>query len=762
MSCSSMNEVMETNNEGPVCDSSLVTTPSGTVHTESTKCDGSYVETFSPANVEDGTSCIVTKANDQPPRSYHCGWFGLHPNWMKRFMTPKWALFWLCWAGAVQGLVVNGFINVVITTIERRFGLRSTQTGLVASGYDIASFLCLVPVSYFGGRLGASKPRWIGWGVAVMGLGAFVFALPHFLVGQYRATNSDRNVCTLAAAALSNGTSASVAALIEECHSAGGLPMANGGGQTSTMESENLSWNVWFFFTAQLLLGAGASPLYTLGVTYIDENVSKKMSSVYLGIYYTMAVVGPAAGYVIGGQLLLFYTDMFVVDASTLGLTPHSKVWVGAWWIGFVFMAAFCLLLAIPILAYPSSLPGSEKLEKVSEAHQGDSGSGGDRQETFTQIKQIPRALLALLRNPTFFFLNLAGASEGLVISGFAVFLPKLIENQFSVTAVWSALLMGIITVPAGGGGTFLGGYLVKKLHLSCSGIIKFCLFATIFAALFTVCFFLSCPNLTFAGVTASYFPHDNVQGIQAHTSEYRELYYLPKNLNNACNDRCACSRQSYEPICGADGVMYYSPCHAGCSEEINLENAKVYRDCTCINATFHGNQYGSYDAVNKMCESQCGNHLWIFVGLCCLVMFFTFGATMPALSATLRCVHDDQRSFALGIQWIKVRLLGTIPAPMIFGRLIDDTCILWQESSCDDHGACLVYDNAFMSKYMLLLALIGKACSILFFFGAWFYYIPPKALSNGNGYEEEKAGRKLAEANGHATPVTVTTVEKY
>jgi hypothetical protein len=27
----------------------------------------------------------------------------------------------------------------------------------------------------------------------------------------------------------------------------------------------------------------GASPLYTLGVTYIDENVSKKMSSVYLG-----------------------------------------------------------------------------------------------------------------------------------------------------------------------------------------------------------------------------------------------------------------------------------------------------------------------------------------------------------------------------------------------------------------------------------------------------------------------------------------------
>jgi hypothetical protein len=40
---------------------------------------------------------------------------------------------------------------------------------------------------------------------------------------------------------------------------------------------------MWLFFIGQLLHGAGASPLYTLGVTYIDENVSKKMSSVYLG-----------------------------------------------------------------------------------------------------------------------------------------------------------------------------------------------------------------------------------------------------------------------------------------------------------------------------------------------------------------------------------------------------------------------------------------------------------------------------------------------
>lgn len=40
---------------------------------------------------------------------------------------------------------------------------------------------------------------------------------------------------------------------------------------------------LWLFLLGQLLHGAGAAPLYTLGVTFIDENVSKKMSSVYLG-----------------------------------------------------------------------------------------------------------------------------------------------------------------------------------------------------------------------------------------------------------------------------------------------------------------------------------------------------------------------------------------------------------------------------------------------------------------------------------------------
>ncbi|KAH8411956.1 hypothetical protein KR222_003624 [Zaprionus bogoriensis] len=682
-----MATALESNNLSTICQVESAAAP---------KRNGNMNNNNSARSSRVGSAAEQSSEAPEPLEEQRFGWHRCQPQWLQRFCNAKWALFWLCWGGALQGLIVNGFVNVNISTIERRFGLRSRQTGLVASGYDLASFLCLVPVTYYGGRKGASKPCFIAIGLLLMGLGSLIFSLPHFLVGSYRATIAEANVCELEPQLGANQTT--VACELELDEEAVG---------------ESLTWTVWLFFAAQLLHGAGASPLFTLGVTYLDENVSTKMSSVYLGIYYTMAIIGPAIGYVVGGQLLLIYTDFVAVDAGELSLTSDSKVWIGAWWIGFLFAALVCLLISIPIFGFPKSLPGAEQLQqaKVSEAHTKKSvevkAEEHSKSSKRSCLGDLPHAVLTLFKNPTFFFLNLAGATEGLVIAGFAAFLPKQIENQFSISPVISALVMGLITVPAGGGGTFLGGYLVKKLNLACGGIIKMCLLATLVATFFTSCFLVSCPNVEFAGVTAAYAgAADSAISLEA-----------------PCNINCGCSHTNYDPICGADGVMYYSPCYAGCAKEQQLDTLKTYSNCSCIGAV---QPELEFEATNVMCESKCQS-LPYFVALCFVLMLFTFLATMPALSATLRCVQDEQRSFALGLQWIKVRLMGTIPAPLIFGALIDESCVLWHES-CDEQagGACLVYDNFYISRYMWLLALIGKVCSVVFFLGAWWCYVPP------------------------------------
>ena len=91
--------------------------------------------------------------------------------------NPKVILVCLCAAGVVQGMI---FTNVVISTIERRFGLDSTQSGFVAGSYDLGSLIAIVPITYFGGRPTASKPRYISAGMLMIALGSITFLLPHF------------------------------------------------------------------------------------------------------------------------------------------------------------------------------------------------------------------------------------------------------------------------------------------------------------------------------------------------------------------------------------------------------------------------------------------------------------------------------------------------------------------------------------------------------------------------------------------------------
>lgn len=63
----------------------------------------------------------------------------------------------------------------------------------------------------------------------------------------------------------------------------------------------------------------------------------------------------------------------------------------------------------------------------------------------------------------------------------------------------------GYMVVPAGGGGTFLGGYIVKRLNLRCRGIIRFCMICAVISLLAIFIFIIHCPNMPVAGITAPY-----------------------------------------------------------------------------------------------------------------------------------------------------------------------------------------------------------------------------------------------------------------
>lgn len=50
-------------------------------------------------------------------------------------------------------------------------------------------------------------------------------------------------------------------------------------------------------------------------------------------------------------------------------------------------------------------------------------------------------------------------------------------------------------------------------------------------------------------------------------------------NLTAACNFNCLCTETDMEPVCGNNGLTYFSPCHAGCADFSSRSN---FTNCAC------------------------------------------------------------------------------------------------------------------------------------------------------------------------------------
>lgn len=206
-----------------------------------------------------------------------CGLLSWRPTFLQRFAKAKWFLVFQCWFVLAQGMIVSGFSGVVISSLERRFSLKTNEVGLIVSCYDISAAIMAVVVSYYGHH---HKPKWLGIGAFILGIGCLLFALPHLLVGRYEPGSSTTNLC-----------------------SSDSFP-------TNLICKSAVWYHIFVFVLAEVFIGVGATPVYILGTAFIDENVRHSTSGIFLGIMYAVATFGPAIGFLLGGEFLNIYVDI--------------------------------------------------------------------------------------------------------------------------------------------------------------------------------------------------------------------------------------------------------------------------------------------------------------------------------------------------------------------------------------------------------------------------------------------------------------------
>ncbi|XP_077569983.1 solute carrier organic anion transporter family member 3A1-like [Stigmatopora nigra] len=587
---------------------------------------------------------------------------------------------------------VGAYLVSVLTTLERRFNLQSADVGVIASSFEMGNLALILFVSYFGAK--AHRPRLIGCGGMVMALGALLSALPEFLTHQYEYDAGDswraedgRDVC-------SNG---SRSARDDSAHKCG----------------DRAATNMMYLLLigAQVLLGIGATPVQPLGVAYIDDHVHRKDSSLYIGILFSTLVFGPACGFILGSVCTKVYVDAVFIDTSKLDITPEDPRWIGAWWGGFLLCGALLFVSALFMFGFPQSLD-DRVLESGGESRRAmlPSPLGSDCRakskagvhgfdmnaglSVCQHLRVIPRVTRHLLSNPVFSCVTLAACMEIAVVAGFAAFLGKYLEQQFNLTTSSANQLLGMTAIPCACLGIFLGGLLVKKLNLSALGAVRMAMGVNLVSTACYVSFlFLGCDTGPVAGVTVAY------------GNETLRRRHSP---DAPCISGCNCYTASVSPVCGSNAVTYLSACFAGCTKP-NLTG------CTCISANAE-----EAVAVPGKCPSPgCQQAFLTFLCVICLCSMIGAMAQTPSVIVLIRTVSPDLKSYALGVLFLLLRLIGFIPPPLIFGMGIDSTCLSWS-SVCGEKGACLLYDNVAYRHLYVSIAIALKSSAFLLYATTW------------------------------------------
>lgn len=85
------------------------------------------------------------------------------------------------------------------------------------------------------------------------------------------------------------------------------------------------------------------------------------------------------------------------------------------------------------------------------------------------------------------------------------------------------------------------------------------------------------------------------------------------------------------------------------------------------------------------------------------------------------RTVEKRDKALGQGISLFTTSLFALIPGPIIFGRIIDTTCLIWN-NKCEQKGNCLLYDPIKFRYYLHSSAAILISIAIVFDYLIWYY----------------------------------------
>ncbi|KAH9491421.1 Solute carrier organic anion transporter member 1A4 [Bulinus truncatus] len=357
-----------------------------------------------------------------------------------------------------------------------------------------------------------------------------------------------------------------------------------------------------------------------------------------IGSSFTAMVFGPPIALLLGS-----YISSLPVDLQDTTMSKYDQRWVGAWWLGFVIVGGGSVLFSLPVLFFPKQIRPAPALKNEQNKN------------VKNVFIDLPKSVVRIFRRPVYILALIGGCIEGMAFSGWFAFSQKYIETQFNRTTQQVSMTTGIIVIFSLAVGTFLGGFLTSRFKLQLRGCAIFTLvICVVSAALDSLYLLFGCDNSQVLGL-------DESRTLSAQI--------------------CGCSSDTFF-VCGDNNVDYRSPCMAGCTNVSDM----VFGNCSEIN----GGQ-----ARPGLCSLNCPFFI-PFMVIYCVGMFIGCSGIVPGFLMVVRSVESRDQSLATGASAFCQTLVGFLPSPILFGKLIDTTCRLWSNSG----GYCMLYDRLLFRYY--------------------------------------------------------------
>ncbi|XP_070149152.1 solute carrier organic anion transporter family member 2A1 [Polyergus mexicanus] len=632
----------------------------------------------SGSEVEGGLS---GPANPIPSQSIDCGCGQMQCPKLAKFATRKLFVGLICWIGVMQA-ASYAYFRVTGSTIARRFQIDPYSMDWILVVAELTPFILGLVVAYWGDRI--HRASWIGALTLLQSVSLFILIIPH-LTHRVRVIEETQNVTHMSLYADDSP---------ELCTS--------GLSRIIVEEDEPCYFTMVILILVSIITGAANISYYALGISYLDDNTKMKHVTAFIGVIVAVKIIGVVFGYFLGWGCLR-------IDAENFDIIKSYQDQIGAWWLGFPILS---VLLAIPGLLlswFPRRLPSVVVEQAAASLFHRTSINNRAPHRTNTQKVGSPDfwpSFCRLVTNRILICNILAMIFCAIALLNFIMHEDIFLESRFHiprptgmllgfsdplssrlVITIMKPVLIGLIVI--------ISGLVLAKAKPRPKFIISYSLVIIILTVAIIV-------SLIFA------------------TCDKPPVVGLDKGSNGLlkyCNKNCRCSKDSdFRPICEGSGKFtYYSPCYAGCTSIIYVDNVKIYSGCSCVEEMTGWSKDQAKDGPCESIKCQAG---WMLFEFGTLLAYALVASTFVGdLLINIRSVYKQDKAISIGFSMTWIAIFVYLPGKILYEFVSREACRYWG----NQRAICHLHNSENLGDYLCYLTILFLSLCFLFKIILWF-----------------------------------------